>query len=370
MVSGSTVFWSYAHEDDSADHGRIRELAKDLQEEYSLLSGNKLELFVDRASIEWGDQWKARIDDALVSSTFFIPILSNRYFTRSECTREMLSFFAQAKSRGLEKMMLPLVYVKLNDFTPENPNENIALAARTQYFDWTLLRLKDSKSHEYREAVNALAVRLIELGIETRAIERITDAREKPEGRPDSGLVDHLENISALLPDWLKAVEDDVVTLAKYKAIDAVYADRLRKIMKMPGNTKLRLATIHRFATDEMPLAKELLAAARIYSALTIKLHPPITGALREISDSPAFLSTLTELRTALQVAVDQVNANTPPPGAKLSNYLWGEVQHLGSIFREIYDVDGESVRLRIETNEIVFEWYSALEELFKRVGV
>ena len=48
-------FWSYTHDDNTLDDGGILELARLIKEEYSLLSGDPIDLFVDRDSIAWGD---------------------------------------------------------------------------------------------------------------------------------------------------------------------------------------------------------------------------------------------------------------------------------------------------------------------------
>jgi hypothetical protein len=66
-------FWSYAHEDNELDGGNILVLAHLIKEEYNLLSGEPLELFIDRDGIAWGEEWRKRIDSSLVQTTFFIP---------------------------------------------------------------------------------------------------------------------------------------------------------------------------------------------------------------------------------------------------------------------------------------------------------
>jgi hypothetical protein len=48
-------FWSYVHADDVAEGGRIRRLANDLKEQYALISGESIEIFVDRDALAWGD---------------------------------------------------------------------------------------------------------------------------------------------------------------------------------------------------------------------------------------------------------------------------------------------------------------------------
>jgi len=76
---GAAGFWSYARADDEAESGRIVALARHLQEEYALLTGDALDLFVDR-DLAWGEEWRSRIDEALAGVTFFIPVVTPRFF--------------------------------------------------------------------------------------------------------------------------------------------------------------------------------------------------------------------------------------------------------------------------------------------------
>ncbi len=53
----STGFWSYVHKDDDAEGRRITRLAGDLNDQYELITGESINIFVDRNDIDWGDQW-------------------------------------------------------------------------------------------------------------------------------------------------------------------------------------------------------------------------------------------------------------------------------------------------------------------------
>jgi hypothetical protein len=165
MNEAAVGFWSYAHEDDLLDGGNILQLSRLIMEEYNLLSGEPLNLFVDSNDIAWGQQWRERIDSSLAETTFFIPIITPRYFTRPECRRELLEFAAKAKMLGVEELLLPILYIEMRDLSAENPDEAIALVARTQYVGWHTNRLLDAGSQEYRIAVNALAQRLLDMSL-------------------------------------------------------------------------------------------------------------------------------------------------------------------------------------------------------------
>src|ERR1700741_4459468 len=93
-MASSQGFWSYVHADDQADGGRISRLARDVVAQFEILTGEALELFLDRDAIQWGEAWRNRIDASLASVVFFIPVLTPRYFMSPECRRE-LQFFAR-----------------------------------------------------------------------------------------------------------------------------------------------------------------------------------------------------------------------------------------------------------------------------------
>lgn len=88
----TTGFFSYVHADDEAERGRIAQLARDIAERVEMLTGETIELFFDRDDLEWGDDWRNRIDNSLASTAFFIAILTPRFFTSSECRREAQFF--------------------------------------------------------------------------------------------------------------------------------------------------------------------------------------------------------------------------------------------------------------------------------------
>ena len=209
-----TLFWSYAHSDDKGDRGRVTLLATHLADEVRVLSGMELDVFVDRKSIEWGDQWRSKIDGALAASTFLVAVLSPTYFRRPECRKEFVTFYSEAESRGLDKLLLPLSYVEVGSFDDSNPDEAIAIAAKYQYEDWTTLRLKHPDSEEYREGVNGLAKRLLALhgAMEERQRAKLDEIAADPT-IPQYDFFEALAEVEKRLPAWQDAVESEDVRL-------------------------------------------------------------------------------------------------------------------------------------------------------------
>src|SRR6266496_3910684 len=89
VTVNARAFWSYAHRDDEAENGRIAGLARDVVAQYEMITGEMIELFLDTDSLEWGDEWRPKVDASLSSVAFFIPVLTPRYFQSVECRREL-----------------------------------------------------------------------------------------------------------------------------------------------------------------------------------------------------------------------------------------------------------------------------------------
>jgi hypothetical protein len=162
-MSGRVGFWSYVHADDVAEGGRIKQLANHLCEQYALISGESIEIFVDHDALEWGDNWREHVDSSLASILFFIAVITPRYFLSVECRRELQEFTRGAERLGVRELVLPLVYVDVPTLREESPpDEAVALVKTYQWADWRELRFEDVTSRAYRRAVAALAQRLID----------------------------------------------------------------------------------------------------------------------------------------------------------------------------------------------------------------
>ena len=257
----TAVFWSYAHEDDTNSHGAILRLRDDVAAAYSLLSGTSIEIFADRTSIGWGDEWKRVIDSALSEASFLIPIMTPRYFTRPECRRELLDFYAQAKSSDLTELVLPLLYVPIANFSEDNSEEAVRIAATLQYVPWTTLSLLDNTDVTYRTAVHGLGLRLHELleSVAATQLERERVAVEAPD-TSDEDLDGLLANADRMWPDWLEAVLSDEIRGAQVDSIRHTFDARRTRLRGSRAAASVINSTYHQEAAAELPLAKQYLA--------------------------------------------------------------------------------------------------------------
>jgi hypothetical protein len=161
-------FWSYVHADDKAEGGRICHLAKDLADQYEALSGDTVQLFVDKDKIKWGDNWRNEINSNLAATAFFIPVFSPRYFMSPECRNEMYIVLRKVNEFKLNNIVLPLLYYDVSSLYEQSPTDDlIKLIQPIQREDWREARFFDITSGEYRKAVFRLATRLYEANRQT-----------------------------------------------------------------------------------------------------------------------------------------------------------------------------------------------------------
>lgn len=96
---------------------------KDLIEElYQSLSKLGINIFYDRESLEWGDNWKERILNGTKKAEFAIIVISENFFDR-EWTERELSEFLTRQNRNGQKLILPIVHnITIQQLKEKYPN--------------------------------------------------------------------------------------------------------------------------------------------------------------------------------------------------------------------------------------------------------
>jgi|SRR5579872_900591 len=156
-------FWSYVRQDDEDTDGRIVKLAHDISKRVRLLTGHTFEIFIDREDIAWGDRWAERIDEALESTQFLIPIITPSYFNSEACRQELLRFAPAAKSLELTELIMPLYYVTVPGLEDEDQADEAKRLIQTfQREDFRTEELEDANSSTYRKGVDRIARALID----------------------------------------------------------------------------------------------------------------------------------------------------------------------------------------------------------------
>ena len=149
-----TGFFSYARSDDT--FGFLTNLRNDLCDEYRVLTGDELELFFDRDSIEWGERWDKSIEESVDAAGVFLPVVSPCYLASSSCMKELSQYLAKVEKAGAGDLILPLMMI--DPSATRGADDRILEKLKGfQCKDISSMRFMDRGSGEYRKAINALA---------------------------------------------------------------------------------------------------------------------------------------------------------------------------------------------------------------------
>lgn len=236
---GRTIkaFWSYTHDDDKTESGRIVQLGKDIAAQYEMITGEKIDLFIDRSGLSWGDEWKKIIDNNLATFAYFIPVITTRYFNSVECRRELTTFAEKAHNLGLESLIMPILYCETRQLSDETNNDKaVELVRKFQRDDWRDKRFEELHSSIYRRSVYELAERLssINENIEVKPA-RPTDEPSDTTASPKSphisirsatpvladeedGFLDKIAGMETAFADWtsiMNSINDEVSEVSR-----------------------------------------------------------------------------------------------------------------------------------------------------------
>jgi hypothetical protein len=312
-------FWSYVHADDIAEGGRIRQLANDLREQYALISGEPIEIFVDQDALAWGEDWREQIDSSLASILFFIAVITPRYFLSAECRRELQEFARGAERLAVRELVLPLVYVDVPAIHEESPlDEAVALVKTYQWVDWRDLRFEDVTSGAYRRAVAGLAQRLVDANQRILAEESTVAAgpevTEAPGTDEAPGTLDVLAAGEEALPEVTKtltAIGSEIETVGNL--VQKATAD-IQRGDKQGKGFAARLAVSRGLARDLSPHAERVLELSNSFTSSLYDVDAAVRTIIAqgpaEVRDNPAVRSEWDEFSAGITNLAETTNAS------------------------------------------------------------
>ena len=96
----------------------------------SSLDKLKINIFYDKDTLEWGDNWKNKILEGVEKAEFAIIVISENFFDR-EWTERELNDFLNRQNRNGQKIILPI----LHNITIEQLRERYPTVADIQVLD-------------------------------------------------------------------------------------------------------------------------------------------------------------------------------------------------------------------------------------------
>lgn len=157
------AFLSYAHFDDEHSKGTLTEFGKHLSAEMRAQTGEQFVIFQDKEHVEWGQNWRRRIDETIGGTTFLIPVITPSFFKSPECRAEVDRFLKREQELRRDDLVLPLYFIDTQLMNDDSRKANDLLAERLashQYADWRALRFEPFGSPSVRKALEKLAIQL------------------------------------------------------------------------------------------------------------------------------------------------------------------------------------------------------------------
>ncbi|HEX8128753.1 MAG TPA: right-handed parallel beta-helix repeat-containing protein, partial [Pyrinomonadaceae bacterium] len=165
------AFMSYVRVDDKHENGRLTDFRDRLSGEVRMQTGEDFPIFQDRNDIQWGQNWKERIDDSIDEVTFLIPIITPSFFNSAACRAELERFLERERKLKRNDLVLPVYYVGspvLDDDTKRAKDKLAQEISKHQFADWRELRFEPFTSPQVGRILAQLAV-------------QIRDALERPD---------------------------------------------------------------------------------------------------------------------------------------------------------------------------------------------
>lgn len=180
------VFLSYAQADDLVLEF-IEPFVTSLKHMTFADQGRQLEVFIDRQSIGWGDDWQAAIRRGIDSATVFMPVVTRQYFDRPACREELLTFYSEAKALGVANLLLPVVLLGHSYISADSQDVASRIISERQYRDLKEAWITGSRSAIWRTAIVQLANELVTAAVAAeRSLAVITMPHDAPHLIDDS----------------------------------------------------------------------------------------------------------------------------------------------------------------------------------------
>ncbi len=129
-------FLSYSRDDNVAMNNIADEIKSRIEGLYRAKTGRRIQIFVDRHDIGWGEDWRERIAESVRSATAFIPLVTMNYFNRLACREELMAFYNSARILGVTDLLLPIVLAGSRSISDSDPREEVRVIGKYLVIPW------------------------------------------------------------------------------------------------------------------------------------------------------------------------------------------------------------------------------------------
>ncbi|KHL00945.1 toll/interleukin-1 receptor domain-containing protein [Sinomonas humi] len=322
----SQCFISYTRADNDQFHQVVDRLKSDLEGRFAAATGRSLKIFLDRESIGWGEDWRAKIRGSIESATFFIPIVTMRYFLSEPCREELLAFYENAKQLGVTELILPAILTGASKISAEDPREEVQIIEKLNFRNIENEWLEGYDSPAWKKMIHRMVADLESAMVrseaamaerEQSAANRLEseEAGELPEEEPDLFVLNEtFERITKLTTESGAALNDFAAASSRALEGDMAAlspAQQQARMVKAAGEIKGYASKLSDVATrfEKETVGADAQLRAFVQEARTIN-HDLVREALgnlldplKSIDDMSETLDTIDSIVGVLQFA-------------------------------------------------------------------
>ncbi len=150
--------------DDEYFGGAITSLRRLLELGVQVVTGDRtFNILQDVDGIEFGQNWKKRLTEAISTSKFLIPIITPLFFKSDPCRDELKHFIEHEKNLGRDDLILPIYFVTAPVLERPDLLRDDVLAfeiGSRQRYDWRVQADLPPNDPQIRRAVRELAEKI------------------------------------------------------------------------------------------------------------------------------------------------------------------------------------------------------------------
>ncbi len=251
---GARGFISYVRKDNEDFAGVVDKLKQQLEGRFHAATGRKLTIFLDREAIDWGADWRSSIRSSVQAATFFIPVVTMRYFESPACREELLAFYQNASQLGVTQLILPIVLTGAGEISNDDPRDEVKLIESLNYKNIEEAWLDGYDSPSWARALQGMVFALKK---SLESAEEALDNRDEPS--------DDLGNEGATAADYLGEDADVVALGAAFEEATALTQEALASINAFGEAASANMDGVD---LSTMPAARQQAVLTRVANGL------------------------------------------------------------------------------------------------------
>jgi F-box protein 11 len=136
-------FFSYSRDDDEGDDGAVSALSDRIYRELRGQLGRTREnfrLWRDKDALAVGEHWKAKLQEAVSESVFFITMVTPSAVKSSFCRFEFESFVERERALDRDDLVFPILYITVPELEDERKETDPVVSIIVELFGSALSR--------------------------------------------------------------------------------------------------------------------------------------------------------------------------------------------------------------------------------------